>query len=61
MNKIVTFFNEVKAELKRVTWPTKDELVGATVIVCFVVIVFAIMLGFMDAVFNYFVGTVIKY
>ncbi|MFA6526981.1 MAG: preprotein translocase subunit SecE [Candidatus Babeliales bacterium] len=61
MNKVMTFFNEVKAELKKVTWPMRDELVGATAIVCIVVAVFAILLGTMDAFFSYIIGTVIKY
>ena len=46
------FINEVKAELKRVTWPTRDELMGATIIVCILVLVFAAILGSMDAIFS---------
>jgi preprotein translocase subunit SecE len=55
MNKVLTFLNEVKAELKKVTWPTRDELVGSAIIVCFLVIVFALILGGMDAIFTAFV------
>lgn len=61
MNKVMMFFNEVKAELKKVTWPSRDELIGATTIVCIVVVVFAVLLGSMDAFFSYIIGTVIKY
>lgn len=61
MNKVMMFFNEVKAELKKVTWPSRDELVGATIIVCIVVVIFAVLLGTMDAFFSYIIGTVIKY
>ena len=61
MNKILTFFNEVKTELKKVTWPSRDELIGATVIVCLLVVVFAAILGSMDGVFSYIIGTIIKY
>jgi preprotein translocase subunit SecE len=52
MSKIMGFINEVKAELKRVTWPTRDELMGATIIVCILVLVFAAILGSMDAIFS---------
>ncbi len=51
----MSFLNEVKAELKKVTWPTKDELVGSTIIVCILVVVFAVILGGMDAIFTAFI------
>jgi preprotein translocase subunit SecE len=55
MNKVITFLNEVKAELKKVTWPTQDELIGSTIIVCILVVVFAVILGGMDAIFTAFI------
>ncbi|MFA5305883.1 MAG: preprotein translocase subunit SecE [Candidatus Babeliales bacterium] len=55
MNKAMSFLNEVKAELKKVTWPTKDELFGSTIIVCILVVVFALILGGMDAIFTAFI------
>ena len=61
MANIVTFLSEVKTELKRVTWPTRDELVGSTIIVCILVVVFAIILGGMDAAFSAFVRELIRY
>jgi preprotein translocase subunit SecE len=60
MNKIAGFFNEVKSELKRVTWPTQDELIGSTVIVCILVVVFAAILGSMDAVFSLLMRSIIS-
>jgi preprotein translocase subunit SecE len=61
MNKVMSFLNEVRMELKKVTWPNRDELVGATIIVCFLVIVFAVILGVMDGISSYIIGTIIKY
>jgi preprotein translocase subunit SecE len=52
MNKIMTFVSEVRAEIKKVSWPTKDELVGTTIIVCIIVLIFALILGAMDAMFS---------
>ena len=60
MSKIMGFVSEVKAELKRVTWPTREELIGSTVIVCILVVVFAIILGAMDAIFTNIVGYIVK-
>lgn len=53
MNNILSFVNEVKAELKKVTWPGKDELIGSVVIVCIVAVIFAVILGGMDFAFSY--------
>ena len=52
MNKILTFISEVKAEIYKTTWPGRDELVGAIIIVCILTIVFAALLGSMDAGFG---------
>ena len=41
------FFKGVKAELKKVVWPTKDQLIKNTVMVIGLVIIFSvIVLGF---------------
>jgi preprotein translocase subunit SecE len=57
MNKIVAFLQEVKAELTKVTWPRREDLVGAVVVVCFLSLVFAFLLGLMDSV----IGIVIRW
>ena len=59
MNKISAFLHEVKIELFKTTWPSKDELIGATMIVCVLVIIFSIILGSMDFIFSYLIKQVI--
>jgi len=39
--KIVNFFNDVVKEMKKVTWPTKDELKESTLIVIVVCLLIA--------------------
>jgi preprotein translocase subunit SecE len=39
---IVTYWNETVSEIEKVTWPTKDELIGSTI----VTIVVSLLLGF---------------
>ncbi|MCB9207276.1 MAG: preprotein translocase subunit SecE [Ignavibacteriales bacterium] len=39
--KIIDFFNGVVKEMKKVTWPTKDELKESTVIVIVVCLILA--------------------
>jgi preprotein translocase subunit SecE len=48
--KIITFFKEVKTEIKKVNWPTKKETLRYTLIVILVSIVTAIFLGGLDFV-----------
>lgn len=59
MNKIIAFIREVKAEIKKVSWPSRDELVGSTIIVCILVLIVAVILGIMDSVFSYFIKQLI--
>ncbi|MFA5074565.1 MAG: preprotein translocase subunit SecE [Candidatus Babeliales bacterium] len=61
MNKVLAFLNEVKSEIFKITWPSKDELIGSTIIVCFLTIVFAIILGGMDAVIGMLIRKLISF
>jgi preprotein translocase subunit SecE len=53
VSKFWTFINETKAEVKKITWPSRDELMGSVIIVCLLVFVFAVILGSMDGIFGY--------
>jgi preprotein translocase subunit SecE len=46
--QIVQFFREVKAELQKVTFPTRQETVGSTIVVLVLTGIIAIYLGFSD-------------
>lgn len=59
MNKVMAFVNEVKAEIRKVTWPTKDELIGTTIIVCVLVVAFAFILGAMDGFSSFLIRRII--
>jgi preprotein translocase subunit SecE len=59
MNKVMAFVNEVRAEIKKVTWPTKDELIGTTIVVCILVVVFAFILGAMDGFSSFLIRKII--
>lgn len=54
------YFSDVRAELHKVTWPTKEDIIRYTLIVLGFSFFFAIVLGGLDAViFNviqYFVA-----
>jgi preprotein translocase subunit SecE len=44
------FYLDVRAEMKKVSWPSRDEVFGTTVIVVASVFFFGIYLGLIDAV-----------
>jgi preprotein translocase subunit SecE len=48
MKKIIQFFKESYAELKKVIWPSKSEVAQSTKIVIISVIIFAVVLGLVD-------------
>lgn len=51
--KIVTFLKEVKVELKKVNWPTKQETTKYALIVIGVSFTVAIFLGGLDFLFTW--------
>ena len=48
MKKIIRFFKESYAELKKVTWPSREEVVSSTKVVLVSVILIALALGLVD-------------
>ena len=58
MNKFKRFLKEVNVELRKVTWPSKDELVGSTIVVIIVSFMLAIFIGIVDKVLTLIVTTI---
>ncbi len=50
-NKVANFLREVKIELGKVTWSTKNELIASTVVVIASVLLLAAFIGICDFVF----------
>jgi len=50
--RLFQYFKEVVAELKKLTWPTKNELVSHTGAVFMFLIAMAILIGVLDLVFS---------
>jgi preprotein translocase subunit SecE len=51
-NKVITFLKEVRLEMKKVNWPTKEETIKYTLIVIGISVVVAIFLGGFDVLFT---------
>ncbi|HLP58286.1 MAG TPA: preprotein translocase subunit SecE [Candidatus Deferrimicrobium sp.] len=57
--KIGNYLNEVKGELKKVTWPTKNDLQKTTLAVIVISIIFGVYLQVVDYSFRVLVEKVI--
>lgn len=58
-NPDAPFLVQVRDELRRVTWPDRDHLVQATIVVIIVVLVAAAYLSALDALFSRLIGLVL--
>jgi preprotein translocase subunit SecE len=58
--RLKTFLHEVAVEAKKVSWPTREEVVATTVVVIAASFVFGIFLYLCDVVFFRMVDWVIK-
>jgi preprotein translocase subunit SecE len=48
INSTVQFLREVKIELKKVTWPSRKQTIGSTVVVIALIILISLFLGSVD-------------
>lgn len=48
MGKVINFFKEVKAELEKVVWPTREQTIRYSILVIVVAVVTGIFLGGLD-------------
>ena len=49
MKKIIQFFKESYAELRKVIWPGRDEVISSVKIVLISTVIIALILGLLDA------------
>jgi len=58
LEKLTKFLKEVQAELRKVTWPSKEELIGSTLVTIVVSLVVAIFIGIVDRVLSILVSSI---
>ncbi|MCY4092036.1 MAG: preprotein translocase subunit SecE [Caldilineaceae bacterium] len=54
-NAIVRYFKETRAEIGKVTWPTREEGTRLTVVVLIVTTIAALVLFAVDSLFSYLI------
>ena len=57
---IVRFLRDVRGEVRKVTWPGKQEVIGSTVVVILSVGLMSVFLGLVDLLVRGLLGYVIR-
>lgn len=60
IGKTKKFLSQTKAELKKVSWPNKNELIGSTLVVIITVAIMAVYIGVVDLIFSKLIGLLLK-
>jgi len=48
VQKFIKFLKETRTELTKVTWPSRDEIIGSTIVTVVVSIIMSIFIGVVD-------------
>jgi len=56
--RLFSFLREVRAELKKVTWPSKNEVYSTTIVVILATVFFGFYLYFMDLIFSWILNQI---
>ncbi len=59
-NALVRYLKETRAELRKVSWPTREEATNLTLIVLGVTVAMAVFLGAVDLLFQTLIGLIVK-
>lgn len=57
--RIGDYLKEIKGELKKVTWPTKDDLIKTTIAVLVSSFIFGVFLFIVDMIFSRVINSII--
>lgn len=57
---IMKFLREVQAEMKKVVWPTKNELINSTIVVFVTVLIVAGLISITDTIFSNLIHLLMK-
>jgi len=56
--RIIPFLREVRAEMKKVTWPSRNEVYSTTIVVIISTLFFGFYLYFMDLIFSWVISRI---
>jgi len=56
--RFINFLKETRAELKKVTWPSKNEVYSTTIVVVIATVFFGFYLFFVDVSFSWVISRI---
>jgi len=60
LDKGIQFLREVRAELKKVAWPSRKQTIGSTVVVIIIVMIISFFLGMVDMALSSLIRLVLQ-
>jgi len=60
LKKLIEYLKSVYLELRKVTWPTRNDLVSSTVVVIVVSVLTAVVIFILDTIFGTALGLVLR-
>lgn len=61
IKKTQLWVEEVQVEMRRVTWPDREQLRNATIVILIFVMILALIIGIMDTTFSWLVRTIVGF
>ncbi len=58
--RMIQFLREVRVEMKKVTWPQRNEIIGSTAVVILASFVVSFFLGFVDLILQKVLGIILQ-
>ncbi len=60
IKKIQGFTSEVRAEMQKVTWATREELIGSTTVVLVTMAILSSFIGVTDLILSYVLSLILR-
>jgi preprotein translocase subunit SecE len=60
IKRFINFLREAKVELSKVSWSTRRELIGSSVVVVVITVIMAVFIGIVDVLLTRFLAVVMK-
>jgi preprotein translocase subunit SecE len=59
--RLRSFFHDVRVEMRKVSWPSRSEVVSTTIVVTLTVAFFGVFFFFTDSIFTKLIGGLMAY
>ena len=59
-NNIRKFFSEVRAEMQKVTWSSREEIMGSTAVVLMTMLILSTFIGISDFVLSHALSVLLR-